>query len=142
MYGSRSSTSVLSLSKHSLADETHPAHEFVSVDAKLDPEAKLLPVWWYIEICSAAARRSHCLAGRVEQKVLGSAELNQGTAEVPSEPSNDAPLAFKSGTDGQSLRTHIEREFDLTQIMRRSYRKDPLFAKIMVYPEAHPHFRI
>ena len=48
-------------------DETHPAHEFVSVDAKLDPEAELLPVWQYVEICSAAARRSHRLAGRVEQ---------------------------------------------------------------------------
>ena len=62
-------------------DETHPAHEFVSADAKLDPEAKLLPVRQYVEIHSTAARRSHRLAGRVEQRVLDSAELNQGTAE-------------------------------------------------------------
>ena len=67
--------------------------------------------------------------------MLNSAELNQGTTEVPSELSNDAPLAFKSGTDGQSLHTYVEREFDLTQIMRRSYRKDPLFAKIMTHPK-------
>ena len=40
--------------------------------------------------------------------MLDSAELNQGTAEVPSEPSDDAPLTFESGVDGQSLRTHVE----------------------------------
>ena len=74
--------------------------------------------------------------------MLDSAELNQGTAEVPSKPPNDAPLAFESGMDGQSLHTHVEREFDLTQIVHRSYRKDPLFSKIMVHPEAHPHFGI
>ena len=74
--------------------------------------------------------------------MLDSAELNQGTVEVPSKPSDDAPLAFESGMDGQSLRTHIERDFDLAQIVRRSYCKDPLFAKVMVHPEAHPRFRI
>ena len=74
--------------------------------------------------------------------MLDSAELNQGTAEVPSEPSDDAPLAFESGADGQSLRTHVEQEFDLAQIVHRSYRKDPLFAKIMVHPEAHLRFGI
>ena len=37
-------------------DETHLAHEFVSADVKLNPEAELLPVQWYVEICSAAAR--------------------------------------------------------------------------------------
>ena len=74
--------------------------------------------------------------------MLDSAELNQGTAEVPSEPSNDAPLAFESGADGQSLHMHVEREFDLMQIVHRSYCKDPLFAKILVHPEAHPCFGI
>ena len=88
--------------------ETHPAHEFVSADAKLNPEAELLPVWRYVEIRSAVARRSCHLAGRVEQRVLDSAELNRGTIEVPSEPSDDAPLAFESGVDGQSLCTHVE----------------------------------
>ena len=123
-------------------DETHLAHEFVSVDVKLDPEAELLPIWQYIEICSAVARRSHHLAGRVKQQVLDSIELNQGTAEVPSKSSDDAPLAFESGVDGQSLRMHIEQEFDLAQIMCRSYHKDPLFAKILAHPETHPCFRI
>ena len=89
-------------------DETPLAHEFVSADGKLNLEAELLPVWWYIEIHSAAARRSRRLAGRVKQRVFNSAELSQGTAEVPSKPSDDAPLAFESGMDGQSLRTHVE----------------------------------
>ena len=74
--------------------------------------------------------------------MLDSAELNQGTVEVPSKPSDDAPLAFESGADGQSLRTHVEWDFNLAQIVRRSYRKDPLFDKVMVHPEAHPRFGI
>ena len=74
--------------------------------------------------------------------MLDSAELNWGTIEVPSERSDDAPLACESGTDGQSLHTHVEQDFDLAQIVHRSYRKDPLFAKVMVHPEAHPRFRI
>ena len=81
---------------------------YLDTDAKLDPEAELLPIQRYVEICSAAARRSRCLAGRVKQRVLDSAELNQGTTEVPSEPSDDAPLALESGVDGQSLCMHVE----------------------------------
>ena len=74
--------------------------------------------------------------------MLNSAELNQGTAEVPFEPSDNAPLVFESGMDGQSLHMHVEWEFDLVQIVHKSYRKDPLFAEILVHPEAHPHFGI
>ena len=74
--------------------------------------------------------------------MLDSAELNQGTTEVPSELSDEAPLTFKSGVDGQSLHMHVEREFDPTQIVRKSYHKDPLFAKVLAHPEAHPHFGI
>ena len=72
-------------------DETHLAHEFVTADVKLNPEAKLLPIRQYVEIHSAAARWSHHLAESVKQRVLDSAELNQGTAEVPSKLSNNAP---------------------------------------------------
>ena len=104
--------------------------------------SRATPIQQYIEIHSTAARQSHHLAERVEQRVLDSAELNQGTAEVPSELSDDAPLAFESGADGQSLCMHIEWEFDLVQIVCRSYHKDPLFAKILAHPEAHPCFRI
>ena len=37
-------------------DETHVAHEFVFADAKLNPEAELLPVQQYVEIHSTATR--------------------------------------------------------------------------------------
>ena len=74
--------------------------------------------------------------------MLDSAELNRGTIEVPSKPFSDAPLALESGADGQSLCTHVEREFDLAQIVRRSYRQDPLFAKVLAHPKAHLRFGI
>jgi len=42
-------------------DEIHLDHEFVSADTKLDPDAKLLPIEWYVKVHSAAARQSHHL---------------------------------------------------------------------------------
>ena len=74
--------------------------------------------------------------------MLDSAELNQGTAEIPSKLSDNAPLAFESGVDGQSLRLHVEQEFDLAQIVCWSYHKDSLFEKVLAHPEAHLRFGI
>ena len=45
----------------------HLDHEFMSSDMRLDPDGDLLPVQWYVELCTAAARWSHCLAEQVEQ---------------------------------------------------------------------------
>src|SRR6266481_2396315 len=36
-------------------DDKHPDHEFMSADARLDPDAELLPVQRYVELCSAVA---------------------------------------------------------------------------------------
>ena len=43
-------------------DDYHPDHDFVSADAKLDPDGELIPVKWYAEMCTAATRRSIRLA--------------------------------------------------------------------------------
>ena len=55
---------------------------------------------------------------------------------------DDSPLAIQAGTDGQSLRTHIERQVDLARIVRKHYREDPVFTKILVHPDAHQRFGV
>ena len=68
-------------------DEQHLAHEFVSADAQLDPDRETLPVQRYVELCSAAARRSRRLAEKVKQRIVDSEQMNEWTLSVPSMPS-------------------------------------------------------
>jgi len=69
-------------------------------------------------------------------------EWTLGVPSIPSEVNDDAPLAIKSGADGQSLRVHIERDIDLASVVSKFYHKDPMFSKILTQPEAHLGFRI
>ena len=48
-------------------DDHHLDHNFVSTDAKLNPEGELIPVQWYAEMHTAATRWSICLAEKAEQ---------------------------------------------------------------------------
>src|SRR6266481_3107813 len=129
--------------KSDYPDDKHANHEFVSADARLDPDAELLPVQQYIELHSAVARRSRRLAEQVEQRVLDSNQMNDGTSDNISESSNDdSLLAIESGTDGNSLWINVERNVDLAHIIHKHYHEDTVFAKVLECPKAHPHFGI
>ena len=87
-------------------EDHHPDHDFMSADTKLNPDGELLPVQRYVELRSAAARRSHCLAEHTEQRVLDSVQLNAKSSPIPVGPDNDdSPLAIRAGANGQSLHT-------------------------------------
>ena len=55
---------------------------------------------------------------------------------------DNSPLAIWAGANGQSLHTHVEWQVDLTRIVRKHYREDPVFAKILVHPDAHQQFGV
>ena len=119
-------------------EDYHPDHDFMSADMKLDPDGELLPVQLYVELCSAAARWSRCLAEQTEQRVLNSIQLNTEFSPIPMGPDEyDSPLAIQARADGQSLHTHVEQQVDLAHIVQKHYREDPVFAKILVHPDAH-----
>ena len=48
-------------------DDHHLDHDFVSADAKLDPNGELIPIKWYTEMRTAATRLSTRLAEKAEQ---------------------------------------------------------------------------
>ena len=48
-------------------DDHHPDHDFVSADAKLDPDGELIPTKRYAEMRTAATRRSIRLAEKAKQ---------------------------------------------------------------------------
>ena len=105
---------------------------------KLNPNGELLPIQCYVELRSAVARRSRCLAEQMEQCVLDSVQLNAKSSPIPLGPDeDDSPLAIRAGADGQSLRTHVEWQVDLARIVRKHYREDPVFTKILVHPDTH-----
>src|SRR6266481_3859430 len=129
--------------KSDYPDDKHPDHEFVSANTRLDLDAELLPVQRYVELRSVVARRSRRLAEQVEQCVLDSNQMNNGTSDNISESSNDdSLLAIESGMDGHSLWINVERNVDLAHIVRKHYHEDTVFAKVLECPKAHPHFGI
>ena len=67
---------------------------------------------------------------------------NQVNDTVTNLDSDDDPPAFMSGADGQSLCICVERDINLTQLVRAHHHNDPLFMKILHHLEAHPHFGI
>ena len=57
-------------------------------------------------------------------------------------PPDQPTLAIESGVDGESLRAHVERTFNLADTVRKYYCEDPTFAKVLAHPKAHPRFGI
>lgn len=50
--------------------------------------------------------------------------------------------AYESANDGKPLPTIIETEFDLNEAIRKFYRKDRTYSKILEKPKAHERFGI
>ena len=48
-------------------DDFHLDHDFMSANAKLDPDGELIPLQQYADMCTAATRWSTCLAEKAEQ---------------------------------------------------------------------------
>ena len=57
-------------------DDHHLDHDFVSADAKLNPDGELIPVQRYAELRTTATRWSTRLAEKAEQRVLDSDQMN------------------------------------------------------------------
>jgi len=99
-------------------DDHHPDHNFVSTDAKLDPDGELVPVQWYTDMHTTATRQSTCLVEKAEQQVLESNQMNKGAVDQVDDPNADPdPLAFTSGADAEPLCVCVERNVNLTQLV-------------------------
>ena len=56
--------------------------------------------------------------------------------------STDDVTTIAASNDSKSLQTHIEETMDLRAIVKNTYCKDTICAKIIVQPEAYPRFSI
>jgi hypothetical protein len=124
-------------------NDTHLDKEFVTADACLDPEGKLQPIDWCIELRTAAVSCSQCLQECVEQQVLKSNNMDAESSASRNKPSpkilnidDEDILAINTGSDKSSLRERIGREVDFTKAICEGYDKNPCsrrFLQILKY---------
>ena len=127
------------------SENNHLENTYVNADIRLDPDGKLLPTDCYMELRAAATRQSKQLAEWQESRHIETEILNAGDKQsLPSKDtsSTDDVTAIAAGNDGKSLWTHIEETMDLRAIVKNTYHKDTICAKIIAQPDAYPRFSI
>jgi RNase H-like domain found in reverse transcriptase len=63
-------------------DKNHPERIYVNADARLDPDSELLPTDRYMELKTAATRRSSRLAKKKEAQIMESEEMNDSAQQA------------------------------------------------------------
>ena len=120
--------------ENDMSDNNHLENTYVNADIWLDPDGKLLPTDHYMELRAAVTRRSKHLAKRqeshhIEAKILNGSDKKSPPSEDTS-PTDDV-TAIAAGNDGKSLRTHVEETMDSQAIIKNTYHKDMIRAKII-----------
>ena len=131
--------------ENDMSDNTHLENTYVNTDIWLDPDGKLLPTNCYMELHAAATRRSKCLAKRQESHHIKAEILNAGDKKSPpleNTSSTDDVTTIAADNGSKSLWTHIEETMNLQAIIKNTYCKDMICAKIITQPDAHPMFGI
>ena len=131
--------------ENDMSEDNHSENTYVNVDIRLDPDVKLLPTDRYMELHAAATRWSKCLTERQESHHIEAEILNASDKQSPPSEdtsSTDDVTAIAAGNDSESLRTHVEETMDLRAIVKNTYHKDTISAKIIAQPEAYPRFGI
>ena len=70
--------------------------------------------------------------------------LNETFNNIPEEqeiPDKDT-IIYTASSNGKPLLTSIEKEFNLNQIIRKFYRQDKIYSKILENPKAHAKFGV
>ena len=125
-------------------EDEYPNSEFIKVDKILDPEGDLAPIQQFVEIQSQAIIRSQRLQERTPTVRLESQMLNETYNNIPVEqetPDEDT-IVYTAGSNRKPLLASIEKEFDLNQIIRKFYRQDIMYSKILEKPKAYAKFGV
>ena len=127
------------------SDDNHSENTYVNADIRLDPDGELLPTDHYAELRAGVTRWSKHLSKREESHHIKAEILNASDKKSP--PSEDTLLtddvaAIAASNDSKSLQTHIEEMMDLQAIIKNTYRKDTICAKIITQPDAQLRFSI
>ena len=114
------------------------------MDKILDPDGDLAPVQRFMEIQSQVIRRSQRLQERTPTVRLESQMLNATFNNIPEEQeiSDEDTIIYTAGSTGKPLLALIEKELDLNQVIRKFYRQDKIYSKILENPKACAKFGV
>ena len=70
--------------------------------------------------------------------------LNETFNNIPGEQeiSDKDIIVYIAGSNGKPLLTLIEKELNLNQVIRKFYRQDKIYSKILENPKAHAKFGV
>ena len=70
--------------------------------------------------------------------------LNETFNNIPEEKeiSDEDTIVYTSGSNGKPLLASIKKEFNLNQVIRKFYRQDKIYFKILENPKAHAKFGV
>ena len=82
-------------------------------------------------------RRSQRLQERTPTVRLESQMLNETFNNIPveQETEDEGTIVYTAGSNGKPLLASIKKEFDLNQIIRKFYRQDKIYSKILENPK-------
>ena len=127
-----------------MEDDTHPTYDFVNADSQLDPEGEDLPWNRVVEICAMTTRSCGLCEATPQRDVLA----NELAAHIPppelleSDLGNgEDPTIFEALTAGPELWKHVEEATDFLNKVKRGYRKDALFSKVLKDKEKYSLFQ-
>jgi hypothetical protein len=124
-----------------------PPHQYVNIDARIDPEMETLPLDRKIELetalHTAATRRSTRLQGNREPRQAEANKVKGGgaTSNTGSETLNDVET-LDSTTEGIPLQTSVEQRFNIIPIIKEGYKTDSTFKKVLENPKSHRRFGV
>ena len=136
--------SLLCYYEYDTIEDEYPNGEFIKADKILDPDGDLAPIQQFVEIQNNVIRRSQRLQEKIPAVRLESQMLNETFNNIPEvkEISDEDTIVYTSGSNGKPLLASIEKEFNLNQVIRKFYRQDKIYSKILENPKAHAKFGI
>jgi RNase H-like domain found in reverse transcriptase len=77
--------------ENNMGDKSHPEHIYMNTDVRLDPDGELYPTDRYMELKTAATRRSNHLVEKKDARIVESEEMNDSTRRALPE---ETPLSM------------------------------------------------
>ena len=117
-------------------DDIHPLYYYVNADIQLDPSGEDLPWNQVVEIRAISDNTQNGPLREVTEECKIQAEEmanNQREMEAQMDASDkgDDPTIFESISNGPELRKHVEKVTHFLDHVKRGYKKDSLFVKVI-----------
>lgn len=124
-------------------DEMHPYDEYVTANARLDPEGEDLPFSRLREVKSVQVGPTKKDQPLSERRTIPRVELNaMRKAEKRSLDAEEDPLLFVPGDSLKPLNKRFDPDESFFEAAKRGYPEDPTFGKVLHDPKHFATFNI